>query len=128
MWDKEEVSGTQKPQLHHLRAYGCKCYVLIKSKGDPQYRSKRRKLGAKAHIGFLVGYESTNIYRVWIPHKRKVVSVRDVIFDEDEVWNGKRIQYSSEDIKSLTKRLRLFKCLKRKKWKIFNWERTMRLI
>ena len=32
VWDKEEVSGPQKPQLHHLRAYGCKCYVLIKPK------------------------------------------------------------------------------------------------
>ena len=30
-----------------------------------------------------------------------MVSVRDVIVDEDEVWNGKRIQYSSEDIKEL---------------------------
>lgn len=55
------------------------CYVLIKSKGDPQFQNKRRKLDAKAHIGFLVGYESTNIYRVWISHKKKVVSVRDVI-------------------------------------------------
>ena len=101
VYDKEEVSGPRKPLLHHLKAYGCKCYALIKSKGDPQYPNKRRKLDAKAHIGFLVGYESTNIYRVWIPHKKKVISVRDIIFDEDEYWDGKRIQYSSNDIKEL---------------------------
>lgn len=101
VYDKEEVSGPRKPLLHHLKAYGCKCYVLIKSKGDPQYLSKRRKLDAKAHIGFLVGYESTNIYRVWVPHKKKVISVRDVMFDEDECWDGKRIRISVDDIKEL---------------------------
>ena len=91
VFDKEEVSGPRKPQLHHLRAYGCKAYVLIKSKGDPQYRYKLRELDPKAHIGFLVGYESTNTYRVLVPHKKKVVSVRDVIFNEDVIWNGESI-------------------------------------
>ncbi|MCJ1263486.1 hypothetical protein MMC22_003356 [Lobaria immixta] len=67
---------------------------------DPQYRNKRRKLDAKAHTAFLVSYESTNIYRVWIPHK-KVISVRDVIFDEDECWVGKSIQFSINEIKEL---------------------------
>ncbi len=41
VFEKEEVSGPQKPLLHHLRAYGCKAYVLVKSKGDAQYRHKR---------------------------------------------------------------------------------------
>ncbi len=45
-------------------------------------------LDAKALIGFLVGYESTNIYRMWVPYKKRVVSVRDVIFNEDKVWDG----------------------------------------
>ena len=60
-------------------------YVLIKFKKDPRYRQKRRKLDAKAYIGFLVGYESTNIYRIWVLNKKRVVLVRDVIFNEDEV-------------------------------------------
>ena len=34
VFEQEEVSGPRKPQLHHLKAYGCKAYVLIKSKGD----------------------------------------------------------------------------------------------
>ncbi len=62
-----------------------KAYVLINSKEDFQFSQKRCKLDAKAHIGFLFGYESTNIYRIWVPHKKRVVSVRDVIFNEDEV-------------------------------------------
>ena len=64
VFGKEEVSGPQKPHLHHLKAFGCKVYVLIKSKGDFQYHQKRRKLDAKVHIGFFVSYESTNIYRI----------------------------------------------------------------
>ena len=34
VFEKEEVSGPQKPLLHHLRAYRCKAYVLIESKSD----------------------------------------------------------------------------------------------
>jgi hypothetical protein len=48
-----------------------------------------RKLDPRAHIGYLVGYDSTNIYRVWIPEKGKVISTRDVIFDESTVFEGK---------------------------------------
>ena len=70
--------------------------MLIKSAGDPDHPKKLRKLQPKAHIGFLVGYESTNIYRVWIPHKKKVISARDVLFDEDEFYDGKPIRFSAE--------------------------------
>ena len=101
VFGKEKVSGAQKPLLHHFRAYGCKAYVLIKSIGDPQYCKKRRKLGAKAHIDFFVGYKSTNIYRIWVPHKKKVVSVRDVIFNEDEIWDGMPLQHTINKIKKL---------------------------
>ena len=71
VFDKEEVFGLRKPLFHHLKAYGCKVYVKIKSKGDPQLPNKLLKLAFRAHIGFLVGYKSTNIYRVWISYKKK---------------------------------------------------------
>ena len=98
VFKKEEVFGPRKPLLHHLKAYGCKAYVLIKSKGDPDYRSKKRKLDSKAHVGFLVGYKSTKIFRIWIPHKKKVISARDVIFDERQIWDGKAIQLTPNNI------------------------------
>ena len=85
VFEKEKVSNPYKPYLHQLRAYSCKVYILIKSKSDAQYRYKRQKHDAKIHIGFMIGYESTNIYRIWISIKKKVVSVRDVIFDEDTI-------------------------------------------
>ena len=101
------VDGPRKPILHHLKAYGCKCYVLIKSKGDPDYPGKLQKLQPKAHIGFLVGYESTNIYRIWIPHKKKVISARDVIFNEGEFFDGKPTRLTEELMSTLDEAIEL---------------------
>src|SRR6266480_4398339 len=53
-------------------------------------RNRRNKLNPRAEISYLVGYDSTNIYRIWIPHTGKVISTRDVIFDETKFFNGKR--------------------------------------
>ena len=107
VFKQEGVSGPQKPQLHYLKAYGCKAYVLIKSKGDADRQSKLRKLDARAHIGFLVGYKSTNIHQIWIPHKRKVISARDVIFNKDKVWDQKPIRLSPAEIQKLDEAVEL---------------------
>ena len=44
---------------------------------------------------------STNISWVWIPIKKKVVFVRDVIFYKDTISDEKPIPYTSDDIKEL---------------------------
>ncbi|KAI1683403.1 hypothetical protein KJE20_05908, partial [Pyrenophora tritici-repentis] len=58
---------------------------------DDTHRGKSRlqRLDPKAWIGYLVGYQSTNIYRIWIPSMAKVISTRDVVFDEETIFNGK---------------------------------------
>ncbi|KAI1666494.1 polyprotein [Pyrenophora tritici-repentis] len=58
---------------------------------DDTHRGKSRlqRLDPKAWIGYLVGYQSTNIYRIWIPSMAKVISTRDVVFNEDTIFNGK---------------------------------------
>ena len=77
--------------------------MLIKSAGDPQFPKKLEKLEPRAHIGYLVGYSSTNIYRIWIPYKRKVISTRDILFDESSVYEHKPLPVSTELIKQLDK-------------------------
>ncbi|KAM4067965.1 reverse transcriptase (RNA-dependent DNA polymerase) [Hirsutella rhossiliensis] len=52
-------------------------------------RKRLQKLDPRAYIGYLVGYNSTNIFRIWIPHLKKVISTRDVIFDELTYFDGK---------------------------------------
>jgi hypothetical protein len=85
----------RKPQLSHLRAYGCRAYAMTK---DAQTKKNRlMKLDPRAHIGYLVGYDSTNIFRIWIPHQGKVISTRDVIFDEKTFFNGRK-EYRTEPL------------------------------
>jgi GAG-pre-integrase domain len=89
----------KKPQLAHLKAYGCRAYAMT---SNAQLKKERlRKLDPRAHIGYLVGYDSTNIYRIWIPHKGVVISTRDVIFDESTFFDNKRTDFSDELIAEL---------------------------
>jgi len=77
----------KKPQLAHLKAYDCRAYTIIL---DAQLKKKRlSKLDPQAHISYLVGYDSINIYRIWIPHKGIIISTRNVIFDEKIFFNSK---------------------------------------
>jgi transposase InsO family protein len=93
------IDEVRKPQLAHLRAYGCRAYAMTE---DAQLKRNRlRKLDPRAHIGYLVGYNSTNIFRVWIPHQGKVISTRDVLFDEDTFFDGTKIQPEKELIANL---------------------------
>lgn len=40
----------------------------------------------RAHIGYLVGHDSRNVYRIWIPSKKRVIRTRDVTFDHKSFW------------------------------------------
>jgi Reverse transcriptase (RNA-dependent DNA polymerase) len=65
-----------EPKLAHLRQFGCRAYVL---KYDTH---KLDRLESRVHIGYLVGYDSSNIFRIWVPHLSRLISARDVTFDE----------------------------------------------
>ena len=70
-----------RPSIAHLRIIGCRAYTKINN------IPKKSKMAPRALIGYLVGYDSTNIFRVWVPQKRKVIRSRDVIFDEDKRYD-----------------------------------------
>jgi len=78
-----EIAYGKTPSLTHMHVYGCKTYTLDKriKRGD--------KLAPCALIGHLVGYDLTNIYRIWIPSLRKVIRTRDVTFDETSFYDPK---------------------------------------
>ena len=52
-----------KPDLSNIRIFGCKAYVRITK------LPRLAKLAPRAAIGYLVGYEAHNIWRIWIPNK-----------------------------------------------------------
>jgi transposase InsO family protein len=73
------------PSIDHLKAYGCRAYPM---KRETQLKlQKRRKLKEKAHIGYLIGYKSTNIFQIWILVLSRVIDTRDVIFDETKFYD-----------------------------------------
>jgi len=64
---------------------------------DAQLKKKRlSKLDLQAHIGYLIGYNFTNIYRIWILYKGIVISTRDVIFDKKTFFDGKQTDISKD--------------------------------
>ncbi len=67
-----------RPNLVHLRVYGCRAYAYI----PQELRARKAKLAERAHIGFLVGYDSTNIFCIWLPSNGIVISTCDVTFNE----------------------------------------------
>ncbi|KAG7110474.1 Retrovirus-related Pol polyprotein transposon TNT 1-94 like [Verticillium longisporum] len=78
------AARTTAPGLAHLRRYGCRAYPLT---ADAQEgRNRKQKLAPRAHIGYLCGYDSSNIYRIWAPEMKAVLRTRDVGFDESTVF------------------------------------------
>ncbi|CRK08796.1 hypothetical protein BN1708_009816 [Verticillium longisporum] len=77
------AARTTAPGLAHLRRYGCRAYPLT---ADAQEgRNRKQKLAPRAHIGYLCGYDSSNIYRIWAPEMKAVLRTRDDEFQALDV-------------------------------------------
>ena len=72
------------PDISHLRVIGCKVYVNI----PKERRIKSAKLAPHAEEGYLVGFEGSRIYRVYLPGRaQKIVRTSHCVFDESEPEN-----------------------------------------
>ena len=69
------------------------------------------KLDFHVHIEFFVEYVFINVYHVWISHKQKIISVWNVIFDEQQMWNEKTIKYIIKNIKQFDETISVIKIL-----------------
>jgi hypothetical protein len=70
-----------RPNWNGIFAYGCRAYPLLQERAAGLDR-RGFKVLPRGHIGYLVGYRATNIYRIWVPSLSRVISTRDVRFDE----------------------------------------------
>jgi len=81
-------ASEHKPHQGHLKVYGFKAFAMTDIAKKKQKRLER--LRPRSWIGYLVGYDSSNIYRIWNPGTNQVVRTRDVIFDEQQVFPGNK--------------------------------------
>ena len=63
-----------KPDVKHLRVFGCICYAHIP-------KDERKKLDSKAREAIMLGYV-TEVKGYRLIHLQKIFFSRDVIFDE----------------------------------------------
>ncbi|KAG6590540.1 Copia protein [Phytophthora cinnamomi] len=77
-----EIVYKSKPNVKHMRIFGCKAYVLTP-------KEKRLKWDPKAREGIFMGYEErSKAYRVYDIEAGQVVISRDVTFDDEEGRTG----------------------------------------
>lgn len=81
----ETVASNCKSQQTHLKMYDCKIFVLT-----TEYLKKKKwfqKFNFKTWIDYLIEYDFINVYRIWNLMMNKIIWVRDVIFNENEVFD-----------------------------------------
>ena len=88
---QEETLPHRKPDISHLFLYGCKAYSIIHK------IPKKQKLEPRASVGYLIGYDSTNIDRIWNPQKGEVFRTRDVTFDETSLYSSSQLPLALQE-------------------------------
>jgi hypothetical protein len=84
-----KVIFNTKPLVAHYSPIGCRAYVYRR---DIKAADKTEP---RAHIRYLVGYDSSNIYRVWIPSLDRVIRTRDVISKWKFTYKGDALNSTS---------------------------------
>ena len=69
--------------LSYLYVFGCKAYLLI------QKILRLEKLLFRVYVRYLISYNSSNIFRIWIPTKNQIIRTRDITFDNSLYYNLK---------------------------------------
>jgi hypothetical protein len=88
---EEEVFSGTKPEVGHLRIFGCPVYIHVP-------KQKRAKMEPSSKKGVFVGYsENSKAYRIYVPSQRQVEVRRDVTFHEEATFKKSReLQQESE--------------------------------
>jgi hypothetical protein len=80
----EEMFITKKPEVSHLKIFGCLVFIHIP-------KEKRDKLEPSRKKGIFVRYcEVSKAFKIYIPGHHHIVFNRDVTFDEDATLNKSR--------------------------------------
>ena len=83
VWGKtpQEAWSGRKPGISHLRVLGSIAYAQVPEQ-------KRSKLDDRSEKYVFIGYDSSSKgYKLYNPSNGKVISSRDVVFDEESTWD-----------------------------------------
>lgn len=75
-----EAWTKDRPQVDHLRVFGCICYMKLPSAHVKKLDNRSKCV---VHLGREAG---TKAYRVYDPETKAIHVSRDVIFDETKGW------------------------------------------
>lgn len=79
-----EALKQKKPNVGHIRVFGCIGYAKV---DIPHLKKLDHRSRILVHLGTEPGSKA---YRLYDPTTRKIIVSRDVIFDENKMWNWKR--------------------------------------
>ena len=80
---EEKFTGV-KPDVEHLRIFGCPVYIHVP-------KEKRSKMEPSGKKGIFVGYsETSKAYRIYIPGQRYIEVSWDVTFHEEVAFRHSR--------------------------------------
>ncbi|WVZ93433.1 hypothetical protein U9M48_039411 [Paspalum notatum var. saurae] len=86
-----ELRFGRQPSVKHLRAFGCRCFVLKKAGHLDKFESR-------CLDGIFLGYASNSrAFRVWILEAKQVVETCEVSFDETMPCTTPAIELSGND-------------------------------
>ena len=81
----------KKPTLNHIRVFGFLAYAKIDS-------AMLKKLDDRSLVLVHLGTEpESKAYRLYNPDTRRIVVIRDVVFDEKKGWNWNKTTGTTRD-------------------------------
>ena len=99
----EAWTGT-KPELNHLRIFGCKAYALI----PIEKRKGKGKLHPKTQECTFIGYSpTTKQWRLWDPKSGRMFYTANAVFDESKVGGSDVNSITDEPSLASKKRVRM---------------------
>ena len=81
----------QKPNVGHLRVFGCAAYAHVA-------KDERQKLDAKSRKCVLLGYGTDRKgYRLYDPRRERIFYSRDVVFNMNQAAGSRRSKVSQKE-------------------------------
>jgi hypothetical protein len=81
-----KVTVDLRPDWNGIYVYGARAYPLMKER-EAGINKRAFKVQPRGHLGYLVGYSASNIYRIWVPQLDRVIITRNVVFDESKLYS-----------------------------------------